>query len=79
MADDGAQGDDVRGRLRDALIGIMIDKVREDRFPSTTMMDLIEQNLDEDQLDAYGQVLLDKIAEDRFPSHDMIKRLVEIV
>ena len=38
MADDGAQGDDVRGRLRDALIGIMIDKVREDRFPSHDMI-----------------------------------------
>jgi hypothetical protein len=79
MADDGAQRDDVRSRLREALIGVMIDKVRKDRFPSATMMDLIEQNLDEDQLDEYGQVLLDKIADDRFPSYDMIKRLVEFV
>ena len=77
MADNREQNDDVQARLRNALTGVLLDKIRQDRFPSTTMMDLVEQNLDESQLSAYGQVLLDKIVDDRFPSYDMIKRLSE--
>lgn len=78
MAGGREQNDDVQARLRDALNGVLLDKIRQDRFPSTTMMDLVEQNLDERRLGAYGEVLLDKIAGDRFPSHDMIKRLSEL-
>ena len=78
MADGREQNDDVQARLRDALTGVLLDKMRQDRFPSATMMDLVEQKLDESRFSAYGEVLLGKITEDRFPSQDMIKRLAEL-
>jgi hypothetical protein len=78
MADSREQSDDVQARLQDALNGVLLDKIRQDRFPSASVMDLVEQNLDERQLSAYGQALLDKITDERFPSHDMIKRLSEL-
>lgn len=62
--------DDLETRITEILIG----KVAADRFPSTTMMDVLEPGLTGTQLRRYLQALLDKIDSDRFPSLDMIRR-----
>jgi hypothetical protein len=66
---------DVRAQIHDAFYGLLIDRIGQDRYPSSTMMDLVEQGMSEEQLGAYADVLLDKIASDRFPSMDMLRRL----
>ena len=70
--------DDVRAQVHDAFYSLLIDKVRDDPYPSTTMLDLIEQHVHEDQLGAYADVLLDKVSGDRFPSLDMLRRLARL-
>jgi hypothetical protein len=80
MANGGDQPTDLRSQLHDAIYGVLIEKVRADRYPSTTMMDFVENAaLDERQLRAYSQVLLEKVTNDRFPSIDMIRRLISLL
>ncbi|HET6877011.1 MAG TPA: hypothetical protein VFH38_05740 [Jatrophihabitans sp.] len=71
---------EIRARLHEALYGTLIDRIEEDRYPSTTMLNMIEQGLASDeQYAAYVEALLDKVADDRYPSVDMIKRLSRLV
>jgi hypothetical protein len=78
MASDGYQDDNVRRQVHEALYGLLIDKIRSDHYPSATMMNMVEQGMDERQFRAYAAVLLEKVAADRFPSIDMLKRLIQL-
>jgi hypothetical protein len=64
----------VRARLLEALM----DKVREDTYPSMTMLDTIEEMLTPDDVEEYADLLLTKIEDDRFPSIPMIARLRDL-
>ncbi|HWC21736.1 MAG TPA: hypothetical protein VG502_05510 [Flexivirga sp.] len=65
---------DVRAALLEQLMG----RVEEDRFPSTTMLDMIEQLLTPDDVPGYARLLLDKAAADNFPSITMLRRVQEL-
>lgn len=65
--------------VRDHLLAVLLEKVSQDQYPSSTMMDLIEQMLPPEQLSDYARVLLEKIQDDRFPSLDMVRRLSALV
>jgi len=58
---------------------VLIEKVRDDLYPSTTHMDLIEQTLPDKWLPVYLEVLLEKIEGDRNPSTSMLKRIGALV
>jgi len=64
--------------IRDAVLDLLLDKVREDRYPSPTMLDDIERLLTPWRRDDYAEVLLEKVREDRYPSHAMIERLLRL-
>ena len=64
--------------IRDEVLDALLDKVDEDRYPSSTMMDDIERILTPRRRQDYAEVLLSKIREDRFPSHAMIERLLRL-
>ena len=64
-----------RMESRAVLAGVLMKRVREDRYPSATDMDLIEQILPPQLLPRYVEVLLDKLAQDQRPSISMIHRL----
>jgi hypothetical protein len=64
-----------RDDLRKSLLKILMDKVAGDRYPSVTMLDLIEAMIQPDELPAYVEVLLDHIQESTYPSMDMIRRV----
>ena len=72
------RSDDVRSQLRAALCAILIDKIRQDRFPSATMMDMVEGGVDDQQRGEYAAALLEKIQADEFPSIDLMKRLAAL-
>lgn len=61
--------------LRREVLQVLLEKVEEDRYPSATMMDMVEQLLGPDELPAYTEILLDKVREARFPSMDMLRRV----
>jgi hypothetical protein len=59
--------------------GVLLKRVREDRYPSSTQMDLIEQIIPPQLLPRYVEALLDKIAQDDRPSISMLHRLNRVV
>ena len=67
-----------RVESRAVLAGILLKRVREDRYPSATDMDLIEQILPPQLMPRYVEVLLDKLAQDHRPSISMIHRIDRI-
>ena len=70
-----AEQDDVRREL----LEMLISTVEADRFPSVTMMNLIEQLLaSPDERSVYIQVLMDKIRGERYPSLPMMRRILAL-
>ena len=67
--------DDVRVKLLQRLI----DQVESDQYPSTTMMDTIEEMLTPDEVPNYAQVLVRKVADDQYPSIGMIRRIRDLI
>ena len=65
-------------KTRAALLDLLLSKVKEDQFPSSTTMDLLEEILTPDELPAYAAVLMEKVAGDNYPSASMMKRLVNL-
>lgn len=79
MANGGYEPDDFRNRIRDLVYGLLIDKIRRDRFPSAAMMNAVEAGASETQMRDYVGVLVQKVADERFPSTDMLKRVTRLV
>jgi hypothetical protein len=67
--------DDARAEL----VVTLLQKVRDDTYPSTTMLDLVEQLLTPEEQPAYVVLLQDKIRAERFPSMPLLMRLAELV
>jgi hypothetical protein len=61
--------------LHQRILGLLLDRVRDDPFPSSTMLDMIEGLLRPDDVDDYAEVLIDKVSQDNFPSMDHLRRL----
>lgn len=71
---------EVRERLdlHDAVYGMLLDKVRQDRYPSTQMLDMLEEYLIGHEREELARVLLEKVSADRYPSFPMLRRLARI-
>jgi hypothetical protein len=52
--------------------------VKQDRFPSSTMLDTIEELLVPGDVPRYARVLLSKVADEQFPSLAMIRRIRDL-
>jgi hypothetical protein len=78
MANGSDDIDTIQARVHQAVFGFLIDQIRTDPFPSTTMMDIVETGMGEDDVEAYADVLLEKVSGDRFPSLDMVNRLLRL-
>jgi hypothetical protein len=64
---------------RAMFIRLLLDKVREDRYPSSTQLDIIEQMIPAEWLPDYLEVLWEKVQDDRFPSIPMLNRIARLV
>ena len=69
------ENDTARAVLLDALL----EKVRNDRYPSNTMLDLIEGLLTPVERPSYIVFLQEFIRKDQYPSIPMIKRLAALI
>jgi hypothetical protein len=67
--------DDARAEL----VTTLLQKVRDDLYPSTTMLDLIEKLLTPEEQPTYVVLLQDKIRSERFPSMPLLIRLTKLV
>lgn len=70
--------DDSLEQAREAVLDMLLDKVAQDRFPSSTVMDKIEELITPADVPAYTAVLMSKVKDDQFPSISMIDRLVRL-
>lgn len=64
--------------LHDAFYGLLLDKVRQDRYPSNEMMDMLEQYLLGHEREELAKVLMQKVSSDRYPSMQMLRRVARI-
>jgi hypothetical protein len=68
-----------RDQARAELLTTLLEKVRDDQYPSTTMLDLIEDLLTPEETPAYVVFLQDRIRSERYPSMPLLKRLSQLV
>lgn len=63
---------------RNAISRLLIERVRQDKYPSATQMDLLEQGIPPHLMRDYLNVLLEKVMTDSRPSIPMIQRISRI-
>jgi hypothetical protein len=57
----------------------LLDRVREDRYPSNAMLDLLEANVaNENERAELVDVLMEKLQANRYPSLPMLRRIVRL-
>ena len=62
--------------MQDRYVDMLMEKVREDRYPSGDLMDRIEGSLtSRAQAEEYVELLFEKIGEARYPSKDLMTRI----
>jgi hypothetical protein len=67
--------DDARAEL----VATLLEKVQDDQYPSSTMLDLIEELLTPEETPAYVVFLQDRLRSERYPSIPLLKRLTALV
>ncbi len=67
-------GDDVRAQL----LELLLDKVDADNYPSSTMLDIIEQLITPETAPAYADVLMAKIDGENYPSMSLVRRVLQL-
>jgi hypothetical protein len=66
--------DEANGQIAETLL----EKIRDDRYPSATQMAYLEEIIPREMLPEYMDVLLEKLAADRIPSVPMIQRIQRV-
>ena len=64
---------------RAAFVRILLEKIREDKYPSSTHMAMLEESLPAQWVPDYLEVLLEKVAEDSNPSIPMLQRIQRVL
>lgn len=60
---------------RTAFAELVLDRIRQDRYPSYTEMAIFEQAAPREMKDDYLEVLLDKVRNDSRPSITMLRHI----
>jgi hypothetical protein len=63
---------------REMLLEVLLEKVADERFPSVTMLDLIESLLRPDEVRVYARILLRKVRKETYPSIPMLRRIAAL-
>jgi len=71
-----ANGNDFDTRAQ--VLDLILEKVAADTYPSETMLDLIEELAQPEDIPAYAAVLMAKVSDDTYPSISMLRRLVAL-
>jgi hypothetical protein len=64
-----------RDEARGQFAQMLLEKIRDDRYPSATQMSMLEDVIPTEMIQEYLDVLLDKVAEDTVPSIPMLQRI----
>jgi hypothetical protein len=61
-----------------AIANLLLDRIRADRHPSATDMQLLEQIIPRPMVRDYLNVLLEKVLTDRHPSIPLLQRIARV-
>lgn len=61
--------------MQTAFANFLMEKIRQDKHPSVTQMDLLESMIPPSLTRKYFEVLLEKVAVDSWPSNSQLARL----
>jgi hypothetical protein len=65
---------------QERLYDVLMERVRQDRYPSHQLLDRIESLLyTPEQIVTYAEILTDKVDESWYPSHQLIARAQRIL
>lgn len=64
---------------RAELVATLLEKIKEDPYPSATMLDLVEELLTDEEMPAYIVFLQDRLRSERFPSIPLLRRLTNLI
>ena len=80
LRDDGG-GKSMNGAaLQERLLDTLLGRIKEEKYPSVTMMNRVEGSLrTREQVEGYAEVLLEKIEATRYPSSSMLDRFDGLV
>ena len=67
-----------RDEAQGAFVRLLLEKVRQDRYPSWTQMELIEESIPPAMIPDYLAVLAEKVARDTVPSIPMLRRIQRV-
>lgn len=67
-----------RDEVQMALGRLLLEKIRQDKYPSATHMSIVEHTLPPDLVRDYINVLLEKVLNDNHPSIPMLRRIARI-
>jgi len=59
-------------------VQLLLDKVRQDPYPSMTQLDMIEDAIPPQMIEDYLEVLIEKVADDAWPSITMLRRIQRV-
>jgi hypothetical protein len=65
--------------VRAKFLLLLMERIRQDRHPSSTHMAILEQALPPEWIPDYLEILFEKIEDDPHPSIPMISRIARLV
>ena len=68
-----------RKDVQTALAKVLLERVRQDNYPSQTQMDLLEEVIPPELVRDYVNVLLEKTLTSRWPSISLLRRLQRVM
>lgn len=63
---------------REVLLDLLFDKIAEHRFPSVSMLDMIEAQLRPDEVDLYARLLVSRMRDQNYPSLPILRRIAAL-
>jgi hypothetical protein len=63
---------------REVLLDLLFDKAAENRFPSVSMLDMIESQLRPDEVDIYVRWLVRRMRDEKYPSLPILRRIAAL-
>lgn len=67
-----------RDEVKSWLVQMLLDKVRQDQYPSSMQLNLIEESIPPAMIPEYLEVLMDKVAQDTYPSLSLLGRMQRV-
>ncbi len=67
-----------RQEAETALARVLLERIRNDTYPSTTQMGMLEDIIPPSLVQEYLTVLLKKVSEDQWPSTPMLARIKRV-